>query len=160
MENKKTIAVRIGNMTYRLSAAENPQYITAIAEEANAIMHQIKTENPNLNTVSVAVLALLNALDQKMKMEVEFNTSDQKFTQYRDEADTANTELLKLRETCWELKKDLLYYRNLCEVYEERINDLNQLSPQEKNTQKMQARKEMKPLDRLQTSFGDIKEDK
>ncbi len=156
MENKKTVAVRIGNMTYHLSAAENPQYIQDIALEANEIMKQIRAENPGLNTINVAVLALINALDQKVKLEVANSTSDEKFTNYREQYDASNAEVLKLRETCWDLKKDLLYYKNLCEVYEERINELNQLSAQEKNSQKIISRKDQKPLDRLQTSFGEI----
>ena len=69
MNDKTTIRVRIGNMTYQLSARENSQYILEIAKEADEILQQIRQVNPSLNTVNVAVLGLVNALDQKAKIE-------------------------------------------------------------------------------------------
>ncbi len=160
MNDKTTIRVRIGNMTYQLSARENSQYILEIAKEADEILQQIRQVNPSLNTVNVAVLGLVNALDQKAKIEeratgVSGQGSDKNYHTMYDEA---HRERMELREACWDLKKELIYYKNLCEVYEEKIDELNQLTALDKQPLKKVVRQDFNALDELQTSLADLAE--
>ena len=49
---------------------------------------------------------------------------------------------MELREACWDLKKELIYYKNLCEVYEEKIDELNQLTALDKQPLKKVVRQD------------------
>lgn len=160
MKDKATIRVRIGNMTYHLSARENPQYIEGIAEEADRVIQQIRQTNPSLNTVHVAVLGLVNALDQKAKLEQNASSrADGESKQnIQLKYDEANRERMELREACWDLKKELVYYKNLCELYEEKIEELNKLVAADTMPLKKVVRQEFNPLDELQTSLEDLAE--
>ncbi len=156
MKENKVVPVKIGNMTYHLSAAENSQYIQEIAQEADEMMREIKRNNPALNTINVAVLALINALDQKVKLQTDQDHPDAVGNLLSESE--LKAKLMELREECWELKKELLYYRNLAEVYEEKINELTKLSVQDTGKSKPAGRNEIRPLDKLQTSFQDLEE--
>ncbi|MGB4610181.1 MAG: cell division protein ZapA [Saccharofermentanales bacterium] len=157
MKQKKTVAVKIGQMTYHLSAEENSQYIEDIAQEADRLISEIREKNPELSTTNIAILALVNALDKKAKDELNNSKLAENAEEYYEKNNQLNAAVLNLRETCWELKKELLYYKNLCEVYEERIDELNQISYAEKSGYKLDGVKpEQRPLDKLQTSFAEI----
>lgn len=156
MEKKKTLAVRIDNMTYYLSSGENDKYIQDIAEKADSLIKKIRSDNISLNSLHITVLALINALDQKQKVEHAQSQIKENTVDFQSRYDDLNTEYLGLRETCWELKKELLYHKNLCEVYEERLDELRQITPLDKPILKSNQKKDLKPLDKLQTSFAEI----
>ena len=156
MEEKKTVSVKIGNMTYQISAREDSKYIEEIAKEADELIHSIQANKPELNPINIAILALINALDQKTKLESSFLSDDQNKIAQQKDFDDLNAEKLQLRELCWNLKKELLYYKNLCEVYEERIHDLNQITVQDKMPNRLKNKNNLKPLDKLQTSFPEL----
>lgn len=117
------INVRIGRMTYRLSTSGDPQRTCDIAATADAMMSQIAKRHPGLNQVSQAVLALVNAIGMMEsfheELEEAFNQRD--FAGMKSEE--LGAELNRLREQFWEMKKDLLYYQNLCEVYEKKLTE-------------------------------------
>ncbi|HHU53459.1 MAG TPA: cell division protein ZapA [Clostridiaceae bacterium] len=157
MKQKKTVAVKIGQMTYHISAEENSQYIEDIAQEADRLICDIRDKNPGLSTTNIAILALINTLDKKAKDDLNNSKLAENAEEYFEKYNQLNANVLSLRETCWELKKELLYYKNLCEVYEDRIDELNQISFAEKITNKLDGvLQEQKPLDKLQTSFAEI----
>ena len=157
MENKEVVAVKIGQMTYNLSAVENTQYIEEIAQEADGLIKQISDNNPGLSPANIAILALVNVLDQKTKYELENSLVKGDTEAYHAKINELSTALLNLRETSWELKKELLYYKNLCEVYEDRIDELSEISNTDKLSHKINSLKgDLKPLDKLQTSFSDL----
>ncbi|NLJ95472.1 MAG: cell division protein ZapA [Clostridiaceae bacterium] len=156
MEDKKTVSVRIGNMTYQISAKENSTYISEIAAEADKLVKSIQSQNPNLNSINLAILALINAIDQKTKLEKSLDSDESELLTLQKKNEEINSERLKLRELCWDLKKELLYYKNLCEVYEDRINDFNQIKEQAKGD--IKGKTKIKPLDKLQTSFSEFNE--
>jgi len=160
VKKKKTVAVKIGQMTYHLSAEENSQYIEDIAREADRLIGEVREKNPELSTTNIAILALVNALDKKAKDDLNNSKLAENAEEYFEKYKELNSNVLNLRETCWKLKKELLYYKNLCEVYEERIDELNKISFAEKATNKLNTmRHEQKPLDKLQTSFTEIQTD-
>ncbi|NLJ70547.1 MAG: cell division protein ZapA [Clostridiaceae bacterium] len=160
MKQKKTVAVKIGQMTYHLSAEENSQYIEDIAREADRLIGEVREKNPELSTTNIAILALVNALDKKAKEDLNNSKLAENAEEYFEKYKQLNANVLNLRETCWELKKELLYYKNLCEVYEERIDELNQISFAERINNKLDGMKnDQKPLDKLQTSFAELQTD-
>lgn len=160
VKRKKTVAVKIGQMTYHLSAEENSQYIQDIAGEADRLIREVREKNPELSATNIAILALVNALDKKAKEDLNNSKIAENAEEYFEKFNQLNANVLNLRETCWELKKELLYYKNLCEVYEERIDELNNISYAERITNKLTGiKQDQKPLDKLQTSFAEIQAD-
>lgn len=160
VKQKKTVAVKIGQMTYHLSAEENSQYIQDIAQEADRLIGEVREKNPELSTANIAILALVNVLDKKVKEDLHNSKMAENAEEYLEKYNELNASVLNLRETCWELKKELLYYKNLCEVYEERIDELNNIPFAERITNKLDGtRHDQKPLDKLQTSFAEIQAD-
>ncbi len=117
------IKVRIGRMTYRLSAAGDAQRTYDIAATADAMMDQIAKRHPGLNQVSQAVLALVNAIGMMENFHLEQETAFKERDVSAIRSDELRAELDRLREQFWEMKKDLLYYQNLCEVYEKKLTE-------------------------------------
>jgi len=65
VKKKKTVAVKIGQMTYHLSAEENSQYIEDIAREADRLIGEVREKNPELSTTNIAILQLLKMITKK-----------------------------------------------------------------------------------------------
>lgn len=150
------IRMKIGGMTYTLKADENEAYMRQIGQKADELIRLIMDENPNLNRAAAPILALINALDEVEKTK----NSCREFLEMRDEVVKAlqdlDAERLTLRDENWEMKKDLLYYRNLCEVYEERLAEYNlPVTPPSKKTKggRHGLKEREKPLDQLQCAF-------
>ena len=145
------IRVRIGKMTYQLTASDDPQKMRDIAVTANAMMEQIAKRQPQLNQISQAVLALVNAVG----MMQEAHEKRQEAYESRDLAERTTeeirAELTRLREQFWQMKKELLYYRNLCEIYETKLSERMLSSDDEKVIRT--ARKRRRPR---RTMIGDL----
>lgn len=117
------VNVRIGRMTYRLSAGENPQKTFDVAATADAMMARIAKRHPGLNQVSQAVLALVNTISMMETFQEELEASFRERDLASTKSEELKAELNRLREQFWEMKKDLLYYQNLCEVYEKKLTE-------------------------------------
>lgn len=121
MNGSETITVKIGTMTYQLKADKDAAYIMETAAIADELVRLADKQYPSTNQTTKTVLALLNAIDQ-----LRLASHDRKMAEAdADDAialrDEAKAEYMRLAEQLWELKKDLLYYKNLCEVYERRL---------------------------------------
>lgn len=151
--NHDALSVKIGTMVYHLTADEDPDYIREIANQAHEMISLIKKNNPGMGDQAAAVLALINCLDKCEKMKGTSGDREDQNQKLRLELEECEALCLRIREQAWEYKKDLLYYRNLCEVYEEKLSD------QAAKTIPTSARKGIpekpKPLDRLQRSISD-----
>lgn len=117
------INARIGKMTYQLTTSDDPQKMRDIAVTADAMMAKIAKRQPNLNQVSLAVLALVNAVGmmEESHDKLQITLSERDFAKQTNEEIRA--ELIRLREQFWQLKKELLYYQNLCDIYEMKLAD-------------------------------------
>lgn len=125
-----------------------------IAKQADDLIRQIRDQYPNLSDLSVAVLALVNALDRCEKNE---RSTDETLGQRRDlevALEEARAETLRYRDQCWELKKEVLYYRNLGELYEERLSHLAHTGTRGEES-KGKREQRPRPLDRMQQTLDE-----
>lgn len=152
---EERISVRIGSMTYRILANENAEYMRAIAKMADELICTLKSQYTGMGDQAASVLALVNLLDQIEKMKESGSQVAGAQDRLQKELEESQANLLRMREQCWEIKKDLLYYRNLCEIYEERISQMAPAGSSRKSA-KAKGGDEAKPLDRMQRSFEEI----
>lgn len=150
--SEEYISVKVGSMYYRITADDDPDYVKEIAKQANDLISELKARHLGLGDTAAAVLALLNSLDQIQKMKLSDQNLDKSFQKYEKALAEAQAEHLRLRETVWDIKKDLLYYRNLCDMYEERLNSLPISSIKSQKSQKTKPA----PLDRMQKSIEEM----
>lgn len=146
------ISVKVGSMYYRITADDDPDYVKEIAKQANELISELKARHLGLGDTAAAVLALLNTLDQIQKMKLSDKNMDKSFQKYEKSLAEAQAEHLRLRETIWDIKKDLFYYRNLCDMYEERLNSLPLSVINKQKSQKLKPA----PLDKMQKSIEDM----
>ncbi len=158
---RKRIKVRIGKMTYSLSADDDVEQMRDIAATADAMIEQVSKQSPGLNETSASVLALVNAVSM---MQDAYERTRLAYAE-RDTAleakDELKAELSRLREQFWSMKKDLLYYRNLCDVYESKLAELastidTDFAEDGRTGKGRSRRKRNKPLEELQTTIDDV----
>lgn len=147
------ITVKVGSMYYRITGGSDPAYVQKVAQQANDLLVEIKSRHPGLSDLAASVLALLNSIDRGWKLESGDCDTDHDLQAQQEALDQAQAEILHLREQVWDIKKDALYYRNLCEMYVERLNAMpsKAASPAPKT-----GGDKPRPLDVMQTSFDDL----
>ncbi len=130
IDDRKRVTVRIAGINYQLAAAENEDYIRALAIQADEMIRRVQQSNPYLNQTMATVLALVNALDENGQSDF---LSHQAVRQ-RDEAERklteARTELNHLREQNWDMKKDLLKMQGLLSEFEKHLEKLQDPEPE------------------------------
>ncbi len=147
------ITVKVGSMYYRITAEDDPDYVRRVAKEANDLLGEVKGRHPGLSDVAAAVLALLNSIDRGWKLQSDDRETLEDLSRLQADLEESQAEVLRLREQVWNIKKDLLYYRNLCDMYEERL----QAMPQKPSASAAKtAETKPRPLDVMQTSFEDM----
>ncbi len=117
------IQARIGKMTYQLTTRDDPQKMRDIAATADAMMNQVAKKSPQLNQVAQAVLALVNAVSLMQESYEKLQAAKAETELASQTAESIKAELIRQRELFWQLKKELLYYRNLCEIYESKLSE-------------------------------------
>ncbi len=156
----KKIQVRIGNMVYQLSATEDPNYIQEIASIADELITKIARRYPHMNSTSTQVLALVNAVDAMRQAQADLQQAIMTKDNAVQNEIELKAELARLREQFWELKKELLYYKNLCDIHEQRLAELT--SAPENRIRQIRPRRTMIAKDHSlaerQTSIDDLKE--
>lgn len=153
--DKKRLSLRIGNMNYSFQANEDPDYMREVAAKADEMFQTFKASYPGMSDLSVAILSLVNAIDIYEKLKAGGELAEAERDKLNRALDESHAECLRMREQSWELKKDLIYYRNLCEIYEERLAEISGRTtpPVGKKTA---GRESKRPLDRMQRSFSEI----
>jgi len=116
-ENKK-ISVRIGGIYYQLVSAEDEKYTRQIAARADEMIRRVMQVNPQLSQNMSAVLSLVNALDELMRVRQQFAGLDEQRQQFDRQLSDVRNELMRMREQNWEMKKEILRLNNLCHDYE------------------------------------------
>lgn len=116
-ENKK-ISVRIGGIYYQLVSAEDEKYTRQIAARADEMIRRGMQANPQLSQNMAAVLSLVNALDELMRVRQQFAGLDEQRQQHDRQISDVRSELARMREQNWEMKKEILRLNNLCHDYE------------------------------------------
>lgn len=158
---RKRIKVRIGKMTYSLSADDDVEQMRDIAATADAMIEQVSKQSPGLNETSASVLALVNAVsmmqDAYEKTRIAYLNRDEAL----DAKEEVKAELSRLREQFWSMKKDLLYYRNLCDVYESKIAEMassldNEFAQDGKSSKSRDRKRRVKPLEERQIIINGV----
>ncbi|NLC39527.1 MAG: cell division protein ZapA [Clostridiaceae bacterium] len=161
---RKRIKVRIGKMTYSLSADDDVEQMRDIAATADAMIEQVSRQSPGLNETSASVLALVNAVsmmqDAYEKTRIAYLSRDEAL----DAKEEVKAELSRLREQFWSMKKDLLYYRNLCDVYESRIAEMastidSDFREETVGSKSRSRKRRAKPLEERQTTINGVDND-
>ncbi len=149
------ITVKIGSMYYRITADEDKEYVREVAKKANELLAEIRERYGSLGDAAAAVLALLNAIDRGTKLASKDSEIYENLRQVQKELEESLAEQMRLRENLWECKKDLIYYRNLCEMYEERLDSLpKSLSKTTKSSSS--GKDSIRPLDRRQRTMEEM----
>ena len=146
----ETITVKIGTMTYHLQAGEDEQYVRETAAIADELVQLASKRYPGVNQLTTTVLSLLNAVDAMRQAQAAESAAEAALTSAEARTEEAEADLLRVNEQFWEMKKDLLYYRNLCGVYEQKLAGVNPAADD-----KIQGRKKQAESD-LQQSFDDL----
>ncbi len=119
----ENIQARIGKITYQLTTNDDPQKMRDIAATADAMMNQVAKKSPQLNQVAQAVLALVNAVSLMEESHHKLQSALADKEMAIQTAEEIKAELIRQRELFWQMKKELLYYRNLCEIYETKLSE-------------------------------------
>jgi cell division protein ZapA (FtsZ GTPase activity inhibitor) len=115
----KKITVRIGGMSYHLVSAEDEKYTRQIAARADEMIRRVMAGNPQLSQNTSAILALINALDELARIRLQFGSlDDQRQLHERQMAET-RSELSRMREQNWDMKKEILRLNSICKDYEQ-----------------------------------------
>ena len=140
------IQVRIGKITYQLTTSDDPQKMRDIAATADAMMNQVAKKSPQLNQVAQAVLALVNAVSLMEESYEKLQAARADTELANQTAEEIKAELIRQREQFWQMKKELLYYRNLCEIYESKLSERAELADVETSRPTRRSRRGRKLL--------------
>jgi cell division protein ZapA (FtsZ GTPase activity inhibitor) len=103
----KKISVSIGGVSYQLVSHENEEYMRSIALKADDIISRIANGNPSLSGMQVNVLAIINLLDALTHRAEESETLKSRFDEWAAREEAREKELFAVRETNFELRKEM-----------------------------------------------------
>ena len=137
------VSVHIAGMQYRLISPdkEGEAYVREIAGKADQLILQIQKNAPGMSMTSVTVLALVNAIDELHQKDVRISELEHEITKYSVAAETDKSNYMHLRETNWELKKEVLRLQAVIDEYENSAED--EFEPEEK-------KRDLLPLEELE----------
>ena len=111
---KNIVGVKIYNRPFNLSTDETEGYIRKIAGVVDAKVRSIISSSPSTNIIDAAILAALEAVDEKQKAAETINNLRSQIKDYVDDAgearlkcDEAQKELRELKTKCAELEKEV-----------------------------------------------------
>jgi len=136
-EKIKKISVSIGGISYQLVSRENETYTREIARKADETIRQIVQQHPSLSTMQAIILSMVNTIDaltkisesfEEVKKEVETieSKSAKEMENLKFKMTKAQHELFLLRDTDFELKKEVLRINELNKQLELEIASLRQ----------------------------------
>lgn len=111
---KNIVNVRIFNRPYSLSTDETEHYIKKISAMVDEKVKSYVSANPNTNVIDAAILAALEAVDERQKA---LATIDNLRTQIKDYVNDAGEARLK----CDEAQKELRALKEKCEALENEV---------------------------------------
>lgn len=140
------VIVHIAGMQHKLSVQDQDgeTYIRAVAEHADRIIEQIIQENPGMNMMNALILSVVNAVDERFRIEQRGNAVDSRIEQTEYDLRNLKAEYIKQREINWELKKEVLRLKDLMQ---------NQVSDNDGTSSAKEA--ELLPLEEMIFTFSD-----
>lgn len=79
---KNKVKVLINGVTYTLVTTESPEYVQRVAVTVDRKLKEIKSENPELTNVMIAMLTAINLSDENIKLEEATNNLRKQITDY------------------------------------------------------------------------------
>lgn len=100
------VTVKINDMEYSLTGSEDPGYIKILADYVNEKVRAVKSNNRNLGTSELSVLAAINIVDELIKLKAEKEKSDEVFNsikQSNEDISVKNNNLIEALEESREI---------------------------------------------------------
>ena len=136
-EKIKKISVSIGGISYQLVSRENETYTREIARKADEMIRQMIQQHPSLSTMQAIILSMVNTIDALTKIsgsldeakkgvETIESRSVKEMENLKFKMTKAQHELFLLRDTDFELRKEVLRINELNKQLELEIASLRQ----------------------------------
>ncbi len=110
----KKYNVNIAGISYQLVSVEPEEYVRQIASLADLTINKILNSNASLSVSQATILAMVNFIDTLNKTEKRLNDCESKLSGIVEKEVKMKTDFDKLRESNFEIKKEVL-----------RLNELN-----------------------------------
>ncbi len=125
-DETKKVHVRIANVAYQLAANENETYIRQMAAKADEMIRRVLQSSPQLSQNMATVLALVNAMDEISQINSQAEIAQRQRDSLERQLAETKSELSRMREQNWEMKKDMLKMQNLLVEFEHHLEKLKQ----------------------------------
>ncbi len=120
-ETVKRVNVRIAGVAYQLAATEDEAHIRKMAAQADEMIRQVLLASPHLSQSMATILALVNAMDEANKFRRLSESLHKEKDSLALQAQQLKTELDRVREQNWDMRKDQLHLQRLIAEYEKRF---------------------------------------
>ena len=126
-ENKSPkirVNVQLGGMQYRLTAPGKTEelYLMGLAKRADRAISQLRESTPNLSTMDLGMLTLVNVFDDLSRLETKYEKLEDQFSQYLTNNEVEKSNYKKLREQNYALTREIDRLRAIIDNYEKLIN--------------------------------------
>ena len=120
----KRVNVRIAGVAYQLAATEDETHIRKMAAQADEMIRQVLLASPHLSQSMATILALVNAMDEVNKFRRQSETLQKEKDSLTQQTQQFKTELDRVREQNWDMRKDQLHMQRLIAEYEKRFEQI------------------------------------
>jgi len=120
----KRVNVRIAGVAYQLAATEDETHIRKMAAQADEMIRQVLLASPHLSQSMATILALVNAMDEVNKFRRQSETLQKEKDSLTQQTQLLKTELDRVREQNWDMRKDQLHMQRLIAEYEKRFEQI------------------------------------
>jgi len=120
----KRVNVRIAGVAYQLAATEDETHIRKMAAQADEMIRQVLLASPHLSQSMATILALVNAMDEVNKFRHQSEILQKEKISLAQQTQQLKTELDRVREQNWDMRKDQLHMQRLIAEYEKRFEQI------------------------------------
>ncbi|NCA97870.1 MAG: cell division protein ZapA [Clostridia bacterium] len=120
----KRVNVRIAGVAYQLAATEDEAHIRKMAARADEMIRQVLLASPHLSQSMATILALVNAMDEVNKFRRQSEILQKERDSQAQQMQQLKTELDRVREQNWDMRKDQLHMQRLIAEYEKRFEQI------------------------------------
>ena len=120
----KRVNVRIAGVAYQLAATDDEAHIRKMAAQADEMIRQVLLASPHLSQSMATILALVNAMDEVSKFRRHNETLQKEKDSLSQQAQQHKTELDRVREQNWDMRRDQLHMQRLIAEYEKRFEQI------------------------------------
>lgn len=104
---KKKVRLIIGGMDYRLTTADDVQYLKMLGDEVDAKLADVRQENPKLSISRAGVICAMRFADEMHKADEKAMTLRKEIQAYMEDAAKAKTEAEVSRREAERLNKEI-----------------------------------------------------